>query len=327
MQLATGLWVGNVVSCVARLKIADALVDGPKTAEALAAKLNLHGPSLHRMLRAAASVGVFAETPAGSGAFALTPVSQLLRTGTAGSMNAAIAMFGADWDRRAWGGLDHAVRTGGPAHHHVYGEGPFEYLKKHPADDVMFNEAMTAYSVMTAAAVTAAYDFAGITTLADIAGGHGKLLAECLKARKHLRGVLFDQPHVIAGAGKLFTDAGVADRVTMVGGSFFEEVPPADAHMMSNILHDWPDVDAVRILKTCRKAAAPGGRVLIIEAAIPSDPGPHPGKFLDIQMMVMTGGRERTEAQFRELFASAGYRLERIVPTPGPMSVVEGRAV
>jgi hypothetical protein len=326
MQLLSGAWIQQTISTLAALGIADALASGPKTTAALAGELGLHERSLYRALRAAASVGVFAET--GPRTFGLNPVAELLRTGTPGSMRAAATMLGREWDRRSWSAMAHTLRTGQTAHDHVFGCGAFEHLNKHPEDLAIFNQAMTDFSVGNAAAVRDAYGFEGIGTLMDVAGGHGMMLGTILAAHPAMKGVLFDQSHVVEGAAPVLNRLGVADRVRTVGGNFFESVPAgADAILMSNIIHDWDDEKSIRILKNCRAALPAGGRLLLVETPIPDGPGFHFGKWMDLQMMLLPGGAERTESEHAALLSASGFRLQRIVPTRTPTGIVEAVAV
>lgn len=324
IQLIFGKWVSMAVSVAAKLRLADKLAAGPKAVAALAAETNTHPESLHRLLRALASVGVFASDDAGK--FRLTPVGELLRTGVKGSMRGVADYCGAEWSWKAWGSLIDSVRTGRTAFNEVFGEGCFDYLGKHPAEQAVFDEGMTGFSAAEADAVVAAYDFSGFGTLVDVGGGHGYLLGTILKKAPKLRGVLFDAPHVVAGA-KL-QEMGVADRCTTVGGNFFESVPAGgDAYILKHIIHDWNDADCGRILNSIRRVSKPGTKLLLVELVIPPGDEPHPGKLLDLEMLVVASGKERTEAEYAALVAASGFKLTRVVPTQGPASVVEAEAV
>lgn len=323
-QLIFGKWVSMAVSVAAKLRLADKLATGPKLIEELATETNTHAESLYRLLRALASVGVFASDDAGR--FRLTPVGELLRTGVPGSMRGVADYCGAEWSWKAWGSLLGSVQTGRTAFNEVFGEGCFDYLAKHPGEQAVFDEGMTGFSGAEADAVAAAYDFSGIGTLVDVGGGHGHLLGTILKKSPQLRGVLFDAPHVVAGANLAGT--GVADRCTTAGGNFFESVPAGgDAYIMKHIIHDWNDADCGRILGNIRAVSKPGTKLLVVEMVIPPGDAPHPGKLLDLEMLVVASGKERTEAEYAALFAAYGFRLTRVVPTRGPASVVEAEAV
>jgi hypothetical protein len=323
VQLIFGKWVSMAVSVAAKLRLADKL-NTPKTAAELAAETNTHPESLYRLLRALASVGVFASDTAGK--FRLTPVGELLRTGVPGSMRGVADYCGADWSWKAWGSLLDTVKTGRTAFNEVFGEGCFDYLSKHPTEQAVFDEGMTGFSGAESDAVAAAYDFSGIGTLVDVGGGHGHLLGTILKKTPALRGVLFDAPHVVAGAK--VAAMGVADRCTAVGGNFFESVPAGgDAYILKHIIHDWNDADCGRILRNIRKVSKPGTKLLLVELVIPPGDDPHPGKLLDLEMLVVASGKERTEVEYAALVAASGFKLTRVVPTQSPASVVEAEAV
>ncbi len=321
LQMMTGYWVSQALYVAAKLGIADLLADGPVDCEDLAAATNTHAPSLQRVLRALASVGVFTEVSPGS--FALTPLAELLRTETPGSMSALAIMY-AEEQYRAWGEMLHSVRTGEMAFDHQFGMGYFEYLAQHPEADRVFNEAMTGWTQQLVGAVVDTYDFSPFHTVVDVGGGYGALLATILRNNPGTRGILFEQPHVIASAEEELVAAGVADRCTFVGGDFFVEVPAGgDAYVLSQILHDWDDERCVAILGQCRRAMPDHGKLLVVELVLPPGDDPFLGKWLDLHMLVLLGGRERMATEYDALFRAAGFKLARVVPTsPGP-SVVE----
>ena len=326
IQLIFGKWVSMAVSVAAKLRLADKLAAGPKSVADLAAETGTHAPSLYRLMRALASVGVFASDEAGK--FSLTPVGEFLRTGVKGSMRGVADYCGTEWSWKAWGSLLHSVQTGDTAFNAVYGEGAFDYLAKHADESAVFNEGMTGFSGQESELVTAAYDFSRFGTLVDVGGGHGHLLGTILKATPKLRGVVYDAPHVVAGAPALLAEMGVADRCTAEGGDFFKGVPAGgDAYILKHIIHDWNDVDCGTILRHIRAVAKPGTKLLLVELVIPPGDVPHPGKLLDLEMLVIASGKERTEAEYAKLVADAGFRLTRIVPTQGAVSVVEAEAV
>jgi precorrin-6B methylase 2 len=273
-------------------------------------------------MRALASVGVFIET---DGRFGLTPLAEYLRTDAPGSVRAWAMQIGQPYVWTSWGHLIHGVRTGEPAFPKVFGTTAWEYRAVHPEARAIFDAAMTALSATTAEAVVQSYDFSGTEVLVDVGGGEGVLLAAILAANPALRGILFDQPHVIATVGALLERAGVVDRCEVVGGSFFEAVPGgADAYLLKSIIHDWDDTAAIEILRTCRAAIANTGRLLLVEQAIQAENEPDPAKFSDLNMLVMLGGRERTVDDFRRLYAEAGFRLANIIPTGSPFDIIEG---
>jgi O-methyltransferase domain/Dimerisation domain len=323
LQMISGFWISRAIYVAAKLGIADQLQDGQRTAEELAGATGTHPRSLYRVLRALAGVGVFAED--NDKRFRLTPLSETLRTDQPESLRAfAIAELGED-HYEAWGDLLHSVTTGEIAFDHVFKMPVFDYYAQHPENATIFNNAMTGMSLATNDAVLAGYDFSSIGKLVDVGGGHGSLVISILKANPRMKGVLFDAPPVVKGARQRIEDEGVADRCEVIAGDFFESVPAgADAYTLKWILHDWDEDRAVAILKNCHRAMAENAKLLLVEAVVPSGGGPHFGKFIDLNMLVMTGGRERTEEEYRRLLETSGFRLTRIIPTDSPMSVIEG---
>lgn len=322
-QLVLGKWVSQAIAVAADLDVADRLAAGPRTSAELAPELGVNEDALYRLLRALANADVLVEEPGRK--FALTEMGQFLRRDVPGSVHGWARMAGhAPW-WRPWGELLHSVRTGEPSFPVVFGEGPFEYLAKHPDEAAVFNESMTSISGLEAEAVAAGYDFSGIRTVADVGGGHGFLLGTILRAHPNLGGILFDLPHVVAGAPEMLRSLGIEDRCRIVGGSFFEDAPiGADAVIMKHIIHDWDDAASIAILSTCAKALPPGGRVLVVEMVVPPPGEKHFAKLLDLEMMVITDrGRERTEEEYGKLFRGAGLRPTRVVPTLSPVSIVE----
>lgn len=324
IQMIFGSVVTQMIAVAARLGLADLLSDEAKSVDELAAATTTHAPSLYRLLRALASLGIFAETAPGH--FMLTPLAGLLQSNVPNSLHGFAILLGSEFYYRSFTNLMHSVQTGDSALETTYGLSLFEYLHQHPEDAATFNRGMTSVSGREAAAVREAYDFTGTQTLVDVGGGHGVLLATILKANPSLQGILFDRPPVVAGAELLLQGEGVADRCQIVGGDFFTSVPAgADTYILKYIVHDWDDERAEKILRNCYQAMASGGRVLIVEAVIPAGNEPFIGKLRDIVMLTVTsGGVERTEAEFRELLARAGFRLNRIIPTQTIVSIVEG---
>ena len=321
LQMMTGYWASQALYVAAKLGIADHLAAGPVSCADLATATGTDAPSLRRVLRALASVGVFTEAAPGS--FALTPLADLLRTDAPGSMRALAITYNEE-QYRAWGALLHSVQTGGVAFEHLYGMPVFAYFAQHPEVDRVFNEAMIGWTNQVAGAVAGTFDFSPFGTIVDVGGGYGTLLAAILRGNPRARGILFDQPHVVASAEGLLAAAGVADRCARVGGDFFAAVPAGgDAYLLAQILHDWDDERCVTILAQCRRAIPDHGKLLVVELVLPTSEEPFFGKWLDLHMLVMAGGRERTAAEYDALFQAAGFRLTRVVPTaPGP-SVVE----
>lgn len=319
-QMLNGFRVTQALYVAARLGLADILKDGPQPVAALAATTGANADTLYRVLRALASIGVFEEGPAGQ--FALTPLAAVLQHDHPSAVRAQ-ALFRGDEPYRAWSELYDSVMSGENAFEQVFGASHFQYLAQHPAQNEIFNQTMSATSRQVATAIVGAYDFSAARTVVDIAGGQGVLITAILRANPDLHGVLFDQPHVVANARPILEAAGVADRCELVSGDFFVSVPAGDLYTLQRILHDWDDEHAIAILRSCAEAMAPGGRALVIESLIEPGNDPSPVKFLDLMMFVMNAGRERTAEEYRRLFAAAGLRLTRIIPT-GAASLIEG---
>ena len=322
LQLITGFWVSRAIYVAAKLGLADLVKDSPKTADELARLTGTHSPSLYRALRALASVSVF--TDDGQGRFAQTPLSETLRSDTPGSLRAlAIVELGQE-HYPAWGNLMHSVKTGEIAFDNLFKQNAWEYYARNPEDASNFNESMRGLTEMVNVAVLEAYDFSGVDKLVDVAGGTGKLISAILAAHPRARGVLFDLPHVIAEAGPLLDAAGVRDRCETSTGDFFRSVPEGgDAYVMKWIIHDWDDEKSTAILKNIHRAMDKNGKLLLIEMVVPEGNQPDLSKFVDLDMMVMTGGRERTEAEFNSLLAASGFKLTRVIRTTSPVCVIE----
>ena len=322
LQLAMGRWVSQSLSVAARLCIADLLASGPVSSTDLAIKTGSHPEALYRILRALASVGVFTESPAKI--FANTPASEALRSDSPTSMRNIAMMFNDGWEYDNWSHLAECVATGKSAPE-LSGVDLFAQLGTQPEYLATFQAAMSDMSRGASAAVLASYDFSGITTLADIAGGHGLLLTDILRASPMLKGMLFERPEVIQGAQAGPCLKGLESRVRTETGDFFTSVPAgADAYIMKHILHDWNDELCQKILRNIRAVIPATGRLLLVESVIPPGNDPHPGKWIDLEMLVNPGGKERTAEEWAALLASGGFRLNRIVPTPSLFSVVEG---
>ena len=323
MQLATGQFVSQAVYVAAKLGIADLVADGPKTVADLAAATRSDERSLYRLLRTLASVGVFTET--GERTFGNTPMSETCRADSPKSLRAMLLFMGDEAHCRVISDLGYSVQTGKPAWDHVHGVPCFPYMfeTNKPLGDI-FNRAMTAFSHGSIAAVLAEYDFSGIGTLADIAGGHGHLLGAILQKYPSMNGLLFDMGVVLAGAPAMMDSYCVTDRVKLVEGDFFSEIPVhADAYIMKHIIHDWYDDNCEKILGNIRRSMPDDGRVLIVDAVIPPGNDPHTGKILDLEMLIAPGGVERTANEFETLLANSGFRMTRIIPTHSPVSIVE----
>ncbi|HVJ68917.1 MAG TPA: methyltransferase, partial [Caulifigura sp.] len=322
-RMITGYWTTQAVYVAAKLKIADLLADGPRSAEDLARATGTHAPSLYRLLRALASMGMFAET--GSSLFELTPLAALLRRDAPGSQWALAVMSGEE-HYKAWGELLYSVETGKIAFDKLYGMPVFDFLSRNVEQAKVFDAAMVGVHGRESSAMVDAYDFSGIQVLADVGGGNGSLLTAVLKAHPSMRGLLYDLPGVVERARPNLAAAGVGERCDVVGGSFFESVPPgADAYLMRHIIHDWDDDKSLTILRNIHRVLPADGRLLLVEGVIPPGNDPCFGKLLDLTMLTIPGGKERTEAEYRELFRTAGFELTRIVPTNAEVSVIEGK--
>jgi len=317
-QLMLGTLASQALYVAAKLGIADHLVDGPRHVDELAQATETDASSLYRVLRALASLGIFTEQ--GDRVFAMTPTAEPLRSDVPNSLRDVAIFWGEDWHWQTWGKTIYSVRTGNSAWAQAHGDDVFAYFEKNPEAGAVFNRAMSSFSGLATKAVIDAYDFSGIEKLIDIAGGHGRLLAGVLEAYPSMRGVLFDLPHVLEGATRV-------DRCEYVSGDFFVSVPSGgDAYIMKHIIHDWDDERALKILRNIRTAMKPEGRVLLVEAVIADGNNQDFGKLLDLEMLVSPGGKERTAAEYEELFTRAGLRLTRIVPTKSPYSVIEAVA-
>ena len=308
--MARGYQWARALAVAAELGIADALADGEATVDDLARATSTHPPTLYRLLRALASVGVFAEGE--DRRFALTTMGQYLRTDHPLSVHPLVMMLCGDYEWKAWGELTHSVRTGENAAVHALGVDVWEHRRRDAAAGEIFDAAMRTLSRSNAPGEVAAYDFGRHEVIADIGGGTGAMLAEILSSYAGPRGILFDQPDVVAGATTVLVGAGVLDRVEIVSGSFFEAVPVgADAYVLRRILHDWQDAECVRILDQIRRVIPDDGRLVVIEGIV-GPPNEEPVvKLLDLMMLVSAGGKERTEQEWSELLAAGGFRLAR----------------
>jgi hypothetical protein len=317
-------WVSHIVYVAAKLGVADHLAQGPLSADDLAKPTGTHAPSLYRLLRTLAGLGIVTEDE--SNRFALTPLGEALKAGAPGSARPTILTLASSWWMHGFGELLYSVQTGKSGFEKFLGMPIFDWFAKHPDEASMFSETMVGFHGGEPPAVAAAYDFSGLETIVDVGGATGNLLTTILARNPRLRGILYDLPHVVRDAPPLIQSRGVADRVTIESGSFFERVPSgADAYLLSHIIHDWSEEQCLTILGHCRSAMNPSGRILIVEMVLPQGNTPHPGKMLDLMMLVGPGGRERTEQEYGVLLGKAGLRLTRVVPTDSPVSVVEAR--
>ena len=308
MQLTTAYWTSHCLHVVAELGVADHLGDEPQTTESVAKATGTNAGALYRVLRLLASVGVFEFK---DGKWQQTEASRLLRSDHPASLRDYIRMVGLPWFWSAFEDLDYSLRTGEPAFTKKHSEGVFAYLASHREESRIFDAAMTSKSHRDIAAILPAYDFSQFAVIADIAGGRGHLLRAILKTSPKLQGILFDQPHVVA---EVLPDKG--EKLAVVGGNFFTDpIPEADAYLLMNIIHDWTDAESIKILSAIRRAMPQNASVLIIETVVPKTAGPHLSKELDIAMLALPGGKERTQEEYADLAAKCGFRLKRIVGT------------
>lgn len=326
LRLITGYWVSQAVGVAARLGVADQLAAGPRGSDDLARAVGAQPQALHRVLRMLASIGVFGQPD--PGVFALTPLGETLRSDSPDSVrNFAIAetAYG-HW--ATWGRLLDSVKTGAPMAREALGGDLWEWYGQNPEEAAFFSAAMGNLATLAASELVRVYDCTAARTIADIGGAHGVLLAAALRANPDARGILFDLPHVIATAADALAGEGVAERCELVSGDFLEAVPDgADLHILKQILHDWDDEDATRLLTNCHRALAAGGKLLVVEMVVPADNRPGMAQAMDLNMLVLLGGRERTEAEYRDLLEGGGFRLERVIPTHSPFQVIEATRV
>lgn len=322
MKLLSGFQVSQAISVFAALGIADILKDGSLPSDELAAATACHPRSLYRLLHMLASAGVVEELPERQ--FKLTPIGACLRSDSPTSRSAWARYVGRPYVWQSWGDLLHSVRTGESSFGHLHAENLWEWRGNRPDETKIFDAAMSELSRAAGVAVASAYDFSKFKTIVDVGGGQGALLAAILAKHPATTGILFDLPHVVAGAPRVLQAAGVADRCETVGGDVFKAVPKgADAYLIKSVLMDEDDDQAVAILDKCRSAAAGSGKVIIIEHLL-TPPNAPDVNYSDSTMMVMTGGRERTGDEFAKLFAAAGLRHEETRSTASPFTLVVG---
>jgi SAM-dependent methyltransferase len=326
-HLAIGHYVSRALYLAAVLGLADRLKDGPRPAGALAEATGTHAPSLHRVLRLLASAGVLAEQA--DGTFALTPVGEALRADVPGSMQAMVKVFAGPRIQDNWKDLEYCVRTGQPAFLKRGVTDPFADPLRDAEDDATFDAAMAGLTRLIAVAVAAVYDFGAFGTIVDVGGGNGALLVGLLQANPAPRGIVFDRPAVAERATAHIAANGLAARCRAVAGDFFEAVPAGgDAYVLKHVIHDWDDDRALAILRGCHRVMPPHGRLLVVEGVYPpridQSLGSRGAAANDVNMLVNTGGRQRSEAEFRALYEAAGFTLTRIVPTAARVAVIEG---
>ncbi len=323
-RLVNGYQVSQAIHVAAALGIADLLANGPRTSDDLASATGTHPATLYRLLRALASVDVFQEEE--ECRFSLTPLGDCLRSDAPESVSGWADFIGEPYHWQAWGDLEHSVRTGENAFRHIHGMDPWTYRSHHPELGAGFDRAMTSTARQQVASLLEAYDFGRFRTVVDVGGGNGAFLAAILSRNPDMQGILFDQPHVVAGAGPLLVQVGVADRCEIVGGSFFDTIPEGgDAYVLKSILHDWDDEQAIAILRTCRKTITDGASMLLVERELGAPNESPDSKFSDLNMLTGPGGRERSTGEFASLFETAGFRFVGYTPTavgPGVFEAV-----
>lgn len=315
LNLISGFWIARSLYLAAKIGVADLFDDQPKTIAQLAAGTNTDPRSLYRLLRALASIGVFTEVS--DQQFALTPLAATLKSDHPASMRYAVmAQMGYDHSL-GWSNGLHSLKTGEIAFDQAAGMNIWQHFAQHPEDGHIFSQSMSSMGIAIAQAVTASYDFSQFDTIVDVGGAQGSLISTILQANPHLKGILFDLPEVI---GNIEGDR----NLQRIAGNFFESVPTGgDAYVMRWIIHDWNDEKSSIILNNCHRAMPDHGKLLLVESILPPGNEPSPAKLIDMIMLLMTGGRERTEAEYRSLLRSNGFELTRVIPTPSMLSIIE----
>lgn len=320
-QFFGGSWITQAISVAAELGIADLLTDGPRTAEELVEQTNTDSGALYRVLRALASVGIFSQDAHRQ--FSLESLADQLRSDVPASQRSFAIMMGAEF-HQSWGELLHSVRTGEQGFQKRFGMPFFKYMTEHPDRHSIYDAAMGVYGMAETESMLDAYDFSTFRTVVDIGGGNGLMLAAILSRYPLIQGILFDLPAVVDRARDIISGSGLSDRCQIVGGDFFSLVPVgADAPVMKHILHDWEDDEAVAILHQCQEAMNCNSKILVVETVIPPENEPCFGKWLDL-MMLIVGGREREEEDYRRLFTAAGLKLNRVISTASEVSIIDG---
>jgi hypothetical protein len=326
LQIITGLWASQAVGTAARLGVSDQLADRPRKSSEVAKVVGADPQALFRLMRMLASIGVF--TMDEQGCFGLTPLGDTLRSGVPGSVKNFAVAETAPGHWQPWGKLYEAIKTGKPMCKPALGTELWDWYSKNPEEGEYFNGAMGDLSAAVSDEVIRTYDFAKFQKVVDVGGAHGILLAAILKANPKMRGILFDLPRVTATARESLNTRGIAQRCEVVTGDFFESVPlGADIHVLKQIIHDWSDMECTTILRNCHQALKAKGKLLLIEMVIPPDNSPSMAQAMDLNMLVLLTGRERTESEYRDLLAAGGFKIERVIPTHTPFSVIEASRV
>jgi len=326
MRMVNGYQVSQALHVAATLGIADQLKEGPKSADVLAQACNAHAPSLYRLLRALAAIGVFHET--GGKEFDLTPLGACLTSDAPGSARNYAKWIGTPGQWKSWGNLLHSVKSGNSACRFTHGVDAWTYRENHPEEQAVFDRAMTGNSRFEARAALEAYDFSQFGCVVDVGGGQGHLLNAILLASPSTRGILFDQPQVIASASQIIASAGLTERCQLIAGSFFDSIPEGgDLYIMKAVLHDWDDRASIEILRSCRRAMSHTATLIVVERVVgPPNELPE-GKFSDINMMIQYGALERTRQEFHDLLNNGGFRMTQVIPTQSPMSIIVAKPI
>jgi hypothetical protein len=326
LDMTMGFATAQTIFAAVKLGIADVLAEGPLTASELAATIDTDPGATHRLLRSLAMQSIFSERA--DGRFEMTSLAQALRTDSPMSIRPLLLMLGHPLYWEHWGRLTDSVRSGRTSVETEYGLTLFELLDQEPEVARIFNDAMTCVSAMTIPPVLAAYDFTRADTIVDVGGGNGQLLAAVLVATPQARGVLFEQESLEAKAREVFEGAGVADRCHVETGSFFDTVPSGgDVYLLKHVIHDWNDDSSGKILRRVHDAMGPDSLLLLIESVLPRGNKSHFGKYLDLDMLIFAGGKERTQREYSQLLRDNGFSLRRIVPTVAHLSIVEATPV
>jgi SAM-dependent methyltransferase len=324
MQMITGYWVTQIIHAVATYSLADHLKGGPLTAAEIARIERTDESATFRLLSACASLGLL--TNDGGSQFAATPLLDTLRSDNPQSLRDLALMLPAPGHWQPWGRFVNSIKTGQPQTYSAFGVPFFEYLTKNPIEAEAFTRVMTSDTAVVSQEVARTVDTRSVTVVADIGGAAGALLHALLHANNALQGIVFDRPSVVKCAATAASKAGLQNRLTIVGGDFFESVPSADLYLLKYVLHDWGDDDAIRILQNCRRALRPGGRVAVIEQLLGNVGAPAFAPLMDLTMMVVLTGRERNLLEYQQLFETAGLRLTERFPTKTPVTILEAMA-
>ncbi len=320
MKFILGKWISKPIHVAAKLGIADILAEGSRNIDYISEMTGTHPPSLYRMMRALSSVGVFAETE--DRVFVNTPLSECLAENR---LRSASLMFHSEWHDKMWDNLLYSVETGNPAFEKLYGEPAFDWFEKHPEEARVFHEANSFKAASSHRVIADVYDFAGIKTVTDVGGGLGSLMIEILKANPAMKGVVAELPETACHLAEVIRENKLESRMTAVECDFFKVIPAgSDAYLLSHVIHDWPDEKCIQILRNCRKAIGSDGRLLIVEAVIPPGNDFSISKLLDLEVLLMGGGRERGEEDFTRLMTQSGFCLSRIIDTGEHISIIEG---